>query len=798
MGEPKRSRKKGSSRGGKATGSRPAATKSPTSSRKRKSKSPAGGNVGEPGRSAKGSSDLPQAGGGDVRSTSDPAKKPAPVLIALLVVVLTIALVLVVVKVFRYQSDPSPNAAAAERRRNVGETAPNTDGVEATVDLAESLGEHARTLTDSPQIWRKMLSSALAAIDRADALVAAEALELEPELQQRMSSVKSALYADEADRRFLEEADEIRLASAPIDPREGRYRSNGEISRLKAAFQRHYGFEFGDNQQAESAAALVRSRYEAVQQRLLAALDYCLMLAEQTETAAADDAWLLRVLNTADADALRTSVRIAAQNPGNGRLEELAATIEPESQPPGFISALAARLPYQDRIALLLRAQEARPSDFWINMCLAGQFLTSEPPELEAALRYYTAALAVRPRIAEVHVNVGVALFELGELDEAANRFQQALSIEPQHLAAQTMSGRVLLKQDRSAEAEQAFQGVLAIDSRYAPAHRSLALLYLDDQPEKAVEHWREALETNPHDASVLGRLGDALSKSLGRHAEAVSVLRRAEEVTSGFPERLRWKSFSRDHAIVLLHMGDALRMAGEHPAAAKAYQQSIALDDEMAEAHCHLGLTLMEQGEFAEALVHMSRGHELGIQRDDWDHPSAAWVSMIKRWIATVRKHEEIHAGKDPKLSPPDLLSLAAFCFQHKHNYAEATRYFREAFDRNPAYAESRNGDSRFDAACCAALAAAGEDNDAGELTAYERAGLRRQSFDWLSQELKWAEANQDVDRAAAESTLRMMNESPRLASVRDDAALERLSSAESAKWRQLWQNVRAAIRAE
>jgi Flp pilus assembly protein TadD len=60
-------------------------------------------------------------------------------------------------------------------------------------------------------------------------------------------------------------------------------------------------------------------------------------------------------------------------------------------------------------VALLQQAQRLHPDNFWINHDLAS-FHEIKPPKHEAAIRYYTAAVALRPESPVVHNNLGVAL----------------------------------------------------------------------------------------------------------------------------------------------------------------------------------------------------------------------------------------------------------------------------------------------------------------------------------------------------------------------------------------------------
>jgi Tfp pilus assembly protein PilF len=46
------------------------------------------------------------------------------------------------------------------------------------------------------------------------------------------------------------------------------------------------------------------------------------------------------------------------------------------------------------------------------------------------------------------------------------------------------------------------------------------------------------------------------------------------------------------------------------------SFRKAIALDPKRAAAHCNLGHALRSQGQFAEALAALQRGHELGSER--------------------------------------------------------------------------------------------------------------------------------------------------------------------------------------
>ena len=116
------------------------------------------------------------------------------------------------------------------------------------------------------------------------------------------------------------------------------------------------------------------------------------------------------ILETTDRERARHSFR------------ELAATAPAEALHRESISRLAYALGHlgerEMETSLLRRAQRAHPEDFWINHDLARSLMGAGRPD-EAA-RFYSAALAVRPRSELVLIALGEALRAAGRTDEAA------------------------------------------------------------------------------------------------------------------------------------------------------------------------------------------------------------------------------------------------------------------------------------------------------------------------------------------------------------------------------------------
>lgn len=122
---------------------------------------------------------------------------------------------------------------------------------------------------------------------------------------------------------------------------------------------------------------------------------------------------------------------------------------------------------------------------------------------LPGAVREYEASLALDPRNAEAHVNLGSELSELpGRLPDALAHYQAALSIKPDYFQAHYNLGTLLLDiPERHQEAVSHLQAALDIEPDSPEAHVNIAVALADvpgKEPE-AIRHLEIALARRPH-----------------------------------------------------------------------------------------------------------------------------------------------------------------------------------------------------------------------------------------------------------------------------------------------------------
>ena len=309
----------------------------------------------------------------------------------------------------------------------------------------------------------------------------------------------------------------------------------------------------------------------------------------------------------------------------------------------------------------------------------------------------------------------------------------------------------------------------------------SAAHLQAKNELDEAIGEYKKAIELDPKNAVGHHNLGHAL-QAKNRLNEAVAEYRIAIDLDP--------RSASAHH-----NLGRALQAKNELNEAIAEYKKAIELQtDYYAEAHCNVARILRLQGQLSASLDFYKRGHASGSKRKDWRLPSAQWVADAERLVQLEAKLPDVLAGKATLANKGELLGLLEVC-RLKHQHAAAARLYADAFTTDPSLADDLNAYHRYNAACSAAMAAAGQGADADKLDDQEHRRLRQQALAWLRVDLEqWAnrsEAGQPDDRQLMRSTLEHWQRDADLASVRDADALQKLTAQEQEAWQNLWADV-------
>jgi serine/threonine-protein kinase len=447
----------------------------------------------------------------------------------------------------------------AERAEQLAE---RVEAAEEQLGEAEELFRRARA---APPGDRAAWEAALSAARRAEAL--ANQLPGAEELQQQAAELREEVEREDRGRRTADRLANLRLQRADPGPQD-----------LDAA-DRAYATAFDDYEipvdrlGPEEAAGRVKASPVAAE--LVAALDDWALVRRSGGRPGAVWRRPAEVARRADPDPRRNRVRDALGKQDLPALRGRAAAWDLDGLPAATLLLLGNRLlfleDHAEAVRVLRRAWQAHRDDFWVTHTLASAHLP-QLAEADEAVRFFSAAVALRPGAARAHSNLSAALNQKARLLAATSR-----SPGP--------------ARDALAQAEAEARQAIRLAPDYAQAHNNLGLaLRGQGRLAEAVEAYQAALRLAPRYALAHNNLGVALSQ-LGRRGEASCCYRRAVALDPGYAQ-------AHDN------LGLALAAQGRLPEAALAHRTAVRLDPASAAAHHHLGLALSQLGRVKEAVV--------------------------------------------------------------------------------------------------------------------------------------------------------------------------------------------------
>jgi eukaryotic-like serine/threonine-protein kinase len=752
--------------------------------------------------------------------------------------------------------------------------------VERVVGQVETLLDQARAQPEDLSRWQV----ALAAVKQAEAGGEASAHDRLPELRTK---IQAGLDAAQRDRALQDRLIDIRSAQAhDLD--------GSATDRDYADAFRKAGIDLALLTPAE-AGAKIRARTPSVALALAGALDDWAAIRRGKRADAAGSARLSAAARVADPDPWRNGLRNVLdqsdQAAARTALRALAKTANFDELGPVSLHLLGALLFAAGDSALaesvLRTAQQRHPRDVWVNYTL-GKVLEARSRRDEA-IRFYTAARAIRPEIAvelahaledrgdsaealavlrdlkglrpgnaRVLGSLGMALEARGRSREAREMFdaavaasREAIRLHPDDAVAHGNLGVTLFHQGKLAEAIAAYRTAIRLRPNVADFHCGLALA-LENQGKRAeaIGEYRTAIRLKPDLADAHLGLGVALGKQgkvdeaiaayrtairlkpdlakahvdlgaalfgQGKRDEAIAAYRTAirlrpdlavahnnlgialvaqrkpDEAVAAFRTAIRLKP---NDAIAHLGLGSALLLQGKHGEAVAEYRTAIRLKPDFANAHLGLGGALFAQGKLEEALASFRRAGTLAPPGSAVAQGAPGMIRTLEQQLGLSARLPAVLTGEDRPRSPTEGLAFARMAHDRKQ-FAAATRLWAEALANDPKLGDNRQTSPRYNAACAAALAAAGQGKEEQPLDGAARARLRRQALDWLKAELlAWGKAldsGPPQARPFLVKTLSRWQQDSDLAGLRDRAALAKLPAEERVACTQLWADVAA-----
>jgi tetratricopeptide (TPR) repeat protein len=506
-------------------------------------------------------------------------------------------------------------------------------------------------------------------VQRALALV--ESGPAENTLKTLVTRLQAELDEEEKDRKLLAALDEARLAQADSSSGRLHFAQDRAVPKFREAF-RAYGLPAGENE-PKLAAERIRQRPAAIRDAIIAALDEWDALAADKRFGISEPhaEWLRAVLEAAEpADGWTRQFRAARTEKDQAKrknaLEKLTAADDVGTLPVRSLTRLAWQLAQVEADAtaarLLRRAQQQYPADFWVNFNLSWFLQKMTPPELDDAVRFLTAAVALRPESMEVHFILGYLLHGKGQVEEAIACYQKAIALDSKFALAHYSLAVLLGDKGQVDEAIACYRKAIELDPKLARAHLNLGnALMKKGQFDEAIATIRKAIEIDPKRADAHYNLGTALHQK-GQLDEAIASLKKATELDP---------KLAKAHT----NLGAALHAKGLFDEAVVCHKKAIALDSKDAKAHHNLGAALHAKGLFDEAVAcfqkaialdpNLAGAHlNLGVALHVKGQVEEA-VACFHKAIALDPKFARAHTNLGAALQAKGQVDKAVACFQ-------------------------------------------------------------------------------------------------------------------------------------
>jgi serine/threonine-protein kinase len=410
--------------------------------------------------------------------------------------------------------------------------------------------------------------------------------------------------------------------------------------------------------------------------------------------------------------------------------------------------------------------------------------------DVAGAITCYHKAIALDPNLAMAHNNLGHALKAQGDVAGAIACYHKAIALDPKEAMIHTNLGSALHEQGDVAGAIACHKKAIQLDPKSAEAHSNLGAVLCDAKRDYqgAVAAFRKAIALDPKAVKAHHNLGNAL-RAQGQVAAAIASYRQAL--------RLDPKNAPAHTAL-----GTALHRQGDVAGAIACYHKAIAVNPKYAKAYGALGQALLQQGHFAEASTATQRVLDLLPQRHPLRNYANQQLQSCQRLLELDARLPALLQGQAQPKDAAEQLALAHLCKSFKKRYAAAARFYAAAFAAQPELAADLQRQHRYNAACAATLAGAGQGKDAGQVVARERARWRQQARAWLQADLGlWIMVLQTGQpqpqaRASIQFWLQHWQHNPELAGIRDAAWLVNLPADELRACRQFWADVDALLK--
>ena len=222
--------------------------------------------------------------------------------------------------------------------------------------------------------------------------------------------------------------------------------------------------------------------------------------------------------------------------------------------------------------------------------------------QLEASIKMFETAIAIKPDYAEVHNNLGITHMQLEQLDAAVESFNKAIAINPNFAEAHNNLGIVLVDLGQLDNAVKYYEKAIVIKPNFAEAHNNLGnALKALGQFDASIKSYKNALAIKSNFVEAHNNLG-IVFKNLGQLVAATACYEKALAINPEFADAYN-------------NLGIIFKELGKLNSAADYYHKALAINPNFAEVHSNLGNVLRNFKRMDEALLSFERGFSLKPQ---------------------------------------------------------------------------------------------------------------------------------------------------------------------------------------
>jgi predicted O-linked N-acetylglucosamine transferase (SPINDLY family) len=217
----------------------------------------------------------------------------------------------------------------------------------------------------------------------------------------------------------------------------------------------------------------------------------------------------------------------------------------------------------------------------------------------EEAVAAFGQAVLLEPSNAQSRANLANALRETNRLGEAIAEYQRACTLGPPSVELLNSYGLTLQHAGRYTDAIALFRRAITLRHDVAEYYMNLGTaLYFNGERQEAESALRHALQLNPNLHIAWYTLGNVLQE-LRRLEDAIEVYHRALAIHPNFPEAMH-------------NLGTTYREARRLEEALAQYQATLALGYDSFELRSNLGVTSKDMGALDEALSWFGKALEM------------------------------------------------------------------------------------------------------------------------------------------------------------------------------------------